>query len=275
MASAPPVPRSPSFDFSSAPRRWLAGDPVATHLVNAVNLLFPAGERFFVRSVHRHLEQVRVCTNGPELLARARGFEKQEGHHARAHEQWFAALEAQGFEVRGFLAAYQGFCYGAIEKVAPASLSLSVTAAAEHFTALMARDALALGVLERAHPELKRLLLWHAAEELEHKSVAFDVLEAVAPGYPLRAAGMVLAATLLGGLWTAAALALLWQERRLPGEAAQSQQQAGGRRPGSVREILARVFLRGVVDYLRPGFHPDQIDDAPLFEGFLASAGLS
>ena len=184
-APAPPVPRSPRFEFSAAPRRWLAGDPVATHLVNAVNLLFPAGERFFVRSVHRHLERAL----DPALLARAKGFEKQEGHHARAHEQWFAALEAQGFRVRGFLGAYQGVCFGAIEKVAPAALALSVTAAAEHFTALMARDALALGVLDRAWPELKRLLLWHAAEELEHKSVAFDVLGAVAPGYPLRAAG--------------------------------------------------------------------------------------
>jgi predicted metal-dependent hydrolase len=272
MAHAAPVPRSPSFDFSSAPRRWLAGDPVATHLVNAVNLLFPAGERFFVRSVHRHLPRVA----DPALLARARGFEKQEGHHARAHEQWFAALEAQGFEVRGLLAAYQGLCYGALEKVAPAALSLSVTAAAEHFTALMARDALALGVLERASPELKRLLLWHAAEELEHKSVAFDVLAAVAPGYPLRAAGMLLAGPLLGGLWAAAALALLWQERRLPCEpAAPRLEQQAGRRPGSVREIFARVFLRGVLDYLRPGFHPDEIDDAPLFEGFLANAGLS
>ena len=40
---------------------------------------------------------------------------------------------------------------------------------------------------------MREMLAWHAAEEIEHKAVAFDVLQAVAPSYALRMAGLFFA----------------------------------------------------------------------------------
>ena len=42
-----------NFPFADAevPRWWLYGNPVMTHMANGLNLLFPPGERFFIRSV--------------------------------------------------------------------------------------------------------------------------------------------------------------------------------------------------------------------------------
>ena len=51
-------PRSPRFDFREVPRHWLASSGLATHIANGANLLFPSGERFFVRSVRHYLPQL-------------------------------------------------------------------------------------------------------------------------------------------------------------------------------------------------------------------------
>lgn len=50
------------------------------------------------------------------------------------------------------------------------------TVAAEHVTAVMAHYALSEPTALRSVPDsLRNLFLWHAIEEIEHKSVAFDV----------------------------------------------------------------------------------------------------
>src|SRR5687767_14902222 len=101
----PPItPRNPAFDFSAVPRRWFGGLALPTHLSNGVNLLFPLGERFFVRSV-RYFEQ--AIADDPALLAAVRGFYGQEGRHSQAHERLFSTLRAQGFEIDTFLRFYK------------------------------------------------------------------------------------------------------------------------------------------------------------------------
>ena len=282
-AHAPLEARSPRLSFAGVPRHWFAGDRTATHVANAVNLLFPAGERFFVRSVHRFAARIRDA----ELKERVRGFSQQEGHHARTHEEWFAALEAQGFEVDAFLAVYQRICFGVIERLSPAKLSLATTAAAEQFTALLARDVIANDIFKHSAPALRQLLMWHSAEELEHKSVAFDVLQAVAPGWAWRAAGMAMGATLLGTFWAAAFAMLNLQDNQLENEPRESLRgKLGKTAPEELdgihammrerrRKLLARVFFGGIKDYLRPSFHPDEIDDSALARHAIAEAGMA
>src|SRR5438067_763887 len=99
----PPItPRKPTFGFADLPRHWFAGLAIPTHMVNGVNLLFPAGERFFVRAVYHYLDRIA----DPDLRAAIRGFGGQEGRHAKAHEEYFATLRVQGYEIDGFLRRY-------------------------------------------------------------------------------------------------------------------------------------------------------------------------
>src|SRR5262249_40250823 len=50
-----PTPRNPKFQFGTeVPKNWLGGNAFATHLANSLNLVFPAGERSFVRSVRKY-----------------------------------------------------------------------------------------------------------------------------------------------------------------------------------------------------------------------------
>lgn len=262
----PVVPRRVEHPFaeSDIPRYWLADDAVATHVSNGVNLLFPAGERFFVRSV-RHFED-RVTD--PELREQVRGFYGQEGRHAREHERFFDVLREQGYALDRFIEAFdRSVRY--FESRLPRELSLAATAAAEHFTALMAAGAFEERDLENfAHPVMRDLLLWHAAEEIEHKSVAFDVLREVDPRYRVRVAGMLVASLYLATWWTLGTAMLLRQDgigflefrRRL-------KRLRGGL---SQRRIGRDVFARGIRAYLRRDFHPWEVDDLHLAVDYLA-----
>ena len=63
---------------------------------------------------------------------------------------------------------------------------------------------------------MRRLLLWHAAEEIEHKAVAFDVLCAGQSATPCGwRAGRGLDDP--GTFWFSGTCLLLWQESRLRG----------------------------------------------------------
>jgi predicted metal-dependent hydrolase len=260
-------PRAVQISFDEVPRRWFGGIALASHLVNGVNLLFPAGERFFVRSVRRYLDRI----DDPILEEQVKGFFGQEGRHAHAHERYFEALEAQGYEIRRFLRIYERIAFGFIEPIAPPALRLAATVALEHYTAILAEHALRENFLDYAHPAMQALLRWHAAEEIEHKAVAFDVLRRVNPSYGLRMAGLAVATLCLGGFWLAATAMLLWQDRRRGRRDALRQWREVSRR----RLIGEGLFLRGIREYTRRDFHPSQIDNLELAREYLAAAGLA
>jgi predicted metal-dependent hydrolase len=269
MTANIPTPRTVKPDFALVPRHWLGKSRIATHIANGVNLLFPAGERFFVRSVYRYLDQIK----DPELLARVKGFAGQEGRHASAHETFFRALEEQGFELKQFLRVYQWLAYGVIERFSPPMLRLSTTVACEHFTAMLAEGVLRDGLLEQlADPALQELLLWHAAEEIEHKSVAFDVLQSINPSYAWRMGGLALATVCLGGFWIAATAALLRQDKKLGPEEASA---IPVRELMKRRKLLRETFVSGIKQYMRRDFHPNQNDNCALAEKYLQRANLT
>jgi uncharacterized protein len=242
------TPRPFDVDLSDVPRHWMAGHPMPTHIANGVNLLFPVGERFFVRSVKAYLDQIE----DPQLRADVRGFFGQEGRHANAHDRFNQVLRDQGFEIDVFLERYERALRALEKKMSPA-LRLSTTAAVEHYTAIMAEGVFAGGLLDQAALPMKTLLAWHAMEEIEHRSVAFDVLQKINPSYWLRLAGLAVATTTLAGFWVWAAIALIRQDETRKTAA---PFMATAKRPPIVR----RVFLRGIRAYIRPSFHPKDAD---------------
>ena len=259
-------PRVMGFEFDEDfPRFWVAGAAVPTHMANALHLIFPMGERFFVRSVRKY----EASITDPELRAQIKGFYAQEGSHAREHERVFALIEAQGYDIRRFLGVYRKLAYAFIERVSPAKLRLAATAALEHYTAIMAENALEHGLVDRVHPAMRSLLLWHACEEIEHKAVAYDVLQAVAPSYALRVAGMVMATSTLIGFWFLGTAMLLRQEQGLGLREVLRQLKTSSKE----NPLGRKVFLRGLREYLRRDFHPWKTDNLHLARTYLAQVG--
>lgn len=274
------TPRKRRHDFADVPRHWFGGRAGMTHVANGANLLFPAGERFFVRSVRRYLD---VIGEDPELLKAVRGFAGQEGTHAREHERNFDMLREQGYELDRFLKIYEETAYKVIEGLSSPELRLSATAACEHFTALLGEQALRYRTLEQAHPVMRDMLLWHAAEELEHKAVAYNVLQRVNPSYALRVAGLAVAASCLGAFWLAGSTMLMRQDgvgplkvlRELREARAEGNAQRMARDPEAESvepSILGGVFMRGILSYLKPDFHPDNEDNYHLAERYFSES---
>lgn len=248
------------LNFDAIPRHWFSGNAWVTQVANGLNLVFPAGERFFIRSVKHYLPQL----TDPKLRARVRAFFGQEGAHGHAHEQAFEVLERQGFEVQRWLRWYEKLAFERLEPRFPPSVRLATTVALEHFTATLAERAFTTDFLDHADPAMRKLLRWHAAEEIEHKSVAFDVFEAVDGRYHIRVVGLLIAAIGLMAFWRSATAMLLAQETSLSAEELkrlEAEAKANGHSEG--------FLLESILAYLRPGFHPDDHDNYHLAERFL------
>jgi len=188
----------------------------------------------------------------------AKQFALQEGQHAHQHERFFDCLRSQGYRIDGFLRRFHRFAQLS-NRYVPAALRLAVTAGAEHYTAVLGAGAIEdFDRLERAHPTMRQLIVWHATEEIEHKSVAFDVLRATHPGYLLRIAGFLVATIVIAG-WTAAGIRMLVRQEGMPrGEFAEHRRREM-RENGARAEARIRAGLRA---YFRRDFHPDRFDGA-------------
>lgn len=259
-----PVPRAFDGDLTKVPRHWLAGNAAATAISNGINMLFPHGERFFVRSVHHFLADIK----DPELRTQVKAFFKQEGHHAKAHDDFNDVLRTHGFKVDAFLERYRAISAWIEERVPP-KLNLAGTAAAEHYTAILAEGAFTRGILDSLHPTMQQLLAWHAAEEIEHKAVAYDVLQEIDPSYATRIAGLAYATVMLGMFWAWATTMLLRQERLgLRGTLREL------RKMRSDDPIIRRVFIAGIKQYIRRDFHPRNNANDNLAAAWFAQRGL-
>jgi predicted metal-dependent hydrolase len=164
-------PRNVTFELADkAPRWWNGGDPIATAFFNSLSVSFPSGEAFFIRSV-RHFRNAMPAALKPQID----DFIRQEAAHSREHASFNDLARKAGYDISESEADVTARL--AVAKDKPALIQLAMTVALEHFTAIMAHAALkdADRHLRSMPPEIAALWKWHAIEEIEHKSVAYDV----------------------------------------------------------------------------------------------------
>ncbi|MEJ7599977.1 MAG: metal-dependent hydrolase [Kofleriaceae bacterium] len=251
-----------AFDPEAVPRDWFAGDAFTSTFMDALSLLFPEGEKFFVESVKQHRE---LATGA--LAAAVTGFIGQEAMHGREHRAFNDMLVGHGYaqapEVdRGL----RRFLKRVRHTLAPRS-QLAVTCALEHFTAILAEGLLGdARMRDDMHAAVRGLWLWHALEESEHKAVAFDVYCAAHGGYARRIGIMLLTTAVFFG-YVSVVHARLMATRGIVW------------RPWRWARGLTRMwiwpahFTRLVPAYLayyRPGFHPNDRDTSVLLDAWRA-----
>jgi predicted metal-dependent hydrolase len=236
--------------------RWtVKGDPIFSHFVTTLSAVFPRGEEFFVATVREHRG---VCADDPVLKAQVKGFIGQEAMHGREHRRLNDRLAELGYYTADAEKAIDRAVSG-ILRLRPRTLPLAVTAAAEHLTGIFAEvvldDQISREVLF-GHPDIQSLVTWHALEELEHKNVAFDVLQRAGGGYVVRALGFFLTITVLGGSVVGSWARARIRDRRHIGPVERRRFLKNLRR----QKLLSLWSLRRLFRYLRPGFHPDDMN---------------
>lgn len=253
--------RNLRFSMEDVPKHWHGRGRAVTIFFDALSIFFPEGERFFVEAVRAHERGL-----SEELLAEARRFAAQEGIHGREHDGYNAHLARHGYPVEELEQKVKLLLKFARRRL-PRKAQLGVTCALEHFTGMMA--LLLLGDprnLEGAHPAMRELWRWHAAEESEHKTVPFDVFRAAGGSEFLRVRTMLVTTAFF---WTKVLqhqIVLM----RADGCLFSGKEWASLFRflfiePGGMRTIFW-TWLR----YFKPGFHPRDLDDGELLDAWRA-----
>lgn len=166
------------------PRHWCGGDPFRTALFNALSMSFPVGEQFFIDSVREGLKLLPEEQQAAHK-AEVQGFIGQEATHRRIHALFNGHLEQQGL-VNHWAPRIQKRMK-ILDGVDPRH-PLAITAANEHFTAILAEWLLSHPeVFGQTEERLKTMWLWHSAEEAEHKNTAFDLYQTLDGSYKWRA----------------------------------------------------------------------------------------
>ncbi len=267
MTSEPLEIRNLRFDLAGVPRYWHGGRRSVTLFLNNLSLFFPPGERFFIQSV-----KAQACRVEDEKLLRdIKLFSGQEGVHSREHVAYNRMIESQGYPAQALEKRVERILRFAA-RVLPGSSQLAVTCALEHFTALMAELLLAdERLLEGAHPAMAALWRWHAAEENEHKAVAFDVYQTIRGSYVVRAHTMFVVTLVFWALVVAQQVRLM----SVDGCLFSFKEWAALVRflfvePGGMGRIV-----RPYLSYYRPGFHPWDHDNQALLDAWKAELGRS
>jgi predicted metal-dependent hydrolase len=179
------------FDFSGdIPFQWQPSNPDFAHMANAVGVLAIAFEKFIVAQVR----EAKPLITDREPAEEAEAFLRQEAQHARAHRLHAQALVSQ----------YPGLQQTIDEAVAsfdnlratrPLKFQLAYTADLEAtFTPIFKLMLDHEDVLFRAGDQrVASLFVWHFVEEVEHRSSALLIYNAVIgePWYRLRVAPAV------------------------------------------------------------------------------------
>ena len=252
--------RRPGFDYKEDyGRYWFKDNILLTHMLNSLHIVFPAGERFFINSLKTFEKEIK-----DEILRkRIKNFIGQETQHGMQHEKFWDLLEKQGLKPEEYATWYSEHAYKYVqlntEGLLGEEISLAVTAALEHYTAALAEVVTELDVWDDMPNEIANLLKWHALEELEHKSVSYDVLETVKLSYTMRTLGLVIGSLSLGYYTAAGMLHFLKMDENKSIFKIVTDLPAFLQTFGTVGLKVVPIVLK----YLAPGFHPDQVSHEP------------
>jgi len=259
----PILPRDREYDIArSLEGDWFDNHPFKTAWFNAMSITFPLGEKFFIDSVRHFSDQI----DDPKLNEDVRGFCGQEGFHRREHQRYNETLcQKRGYQLEVMEGRLEKNIQRAYKFLSPLE-RLAATAALEHITAILAESALSEDnpMIDNTDSAMQALWQWHAAEELEHKSVAFDVYRAAGGTEKIRKRAMrqstffLLVDVMMGLVHMLRKDKKLWN-LRLWTEGWKFLFFKGG--------ILRRVWP-AYKEYYRDGFHPWDRDTRPLLQSW-------
>ncbi len=248
---------SRKFKFKLEPvktRYWLNNSAVKTLHANTLTTGIPFGERFFIGCVTPYIKHIKC----PLLKKNATEFARQEINHSKEHLKLYAKsvkpfypkLKANGNFYQK-LSALVGFLVGN-------RIRLAMVAAMEHNTAVAAD-------LYLSHPELllgaddkiTALWRWHFIEEIEHRTVAFDIFKASGGNYLQRAFGFFISMVLLIIAFCNCFFHMAIYDKLVfkPSFYVESFHFFWG------KEGILRRLAWPILSYLRPGFHPAKVKE--------------
>lgn len=219
------IARKVQFDWSKTELDWIPGQPFASYFINEINMILPAGEFWFCKLYNKALPLVTDA----KLREDVQLFIRQEAMHARGHGSAVKEyLAARGLSVDRNMRIMdwlfeQPLADAPFGRKLPKAVEkrwlvfrLGLIAAIEHMTCVLGTYALHNRQWDAAgaDPTLLDLIRWHGAEEVEHRSVAFDLYRHLGGGYLSRYYLATIAVPLIFALWADGAAHIMGQDHR-------------------------------------------------------------
>lgn len=181
--------RTIPFPFEDGiPPVWNAAMPEWSHMVNGASLVMPYLEPFLIKNLREALPQIEDA----DLREDVRGFVGQEAQHYTNHRRYNEMLKRNGYPE---LALVEEAMTRGYKRLSARALNWRLAYTAGFETMTIGLTEWLINDREKlfrdANPVVASLVLWHMVEETEHKSVAFDVFQAVSGSYLLRVFGLI------------------------------------------------------------------------------------
>lgn len=254
-ADRPRVTRRLRFEYSEDfDPHWHPLLPELACVANSVSMMMPHAEPYVAKSVRATTDHL-----DPDLAIEVRSFVAEELQHHAQHRRFndvilrdqpslrrldrlmswtFARLSARSVAFNaGFAAGFETIAY-AVARWVEARLG---------------------DLFDGADDEAATLFLWHLAEEVGHKTIAFDAFHQVSGKRRTYVAAMTTAMVLLGFFAAVGTVQMLWHQRRILRPIAHWRM---------LRWTLSFLFelLPAMVVSALPGHHPSNLVD-PSFYG--------
>lgn len=268
--------RDVQFDWAKLPLHYVPNEPFATHVLNVLHLLLPAGEEFFVEVFKKTLPLIK----DDQLRLDVQGFIGQESVHSQAHSAVLDHFAAQGVDVTPYTDQIKWLFERLLGDRPRRSLrrqhswlleQVSFVSAIEHYTAILGEWILNAPAHDAIGTDRTMLdmLRWHGAEEVEHKAVAFDTMKHLRAGYWRQVRAQLVVTPAMLWLWIRGVRFMYSVDPQLPpGIKPHWRDYFHAARRGLVPGPMR--FIRVVGDYYRPGFHPSQLGGLGLAIDYLA-----
>ncbi|MCG8669437.1 MAG: metal-dependent hydrolase [Pseudomonadales bacterium] len=239
------------FNESKAAKYCWNNNAWGSAYIMTFSALIPAGERFVIEAVREFRDKI----DDDELKARVTGLIGQEATHSKVHEEFNNMYDLKGFPINELERLGERVFVDFLYKRLPKKTSLAMACAIEHVTAIMAEDAFGHNpeMLELFDDVARDFLTWHLLEELEHKSVAYDLYEEVDGGYLHRVLSFLL-------IWSIAVPIGLYSVDKILKTPSFSQGKKNNRRGAAFFSKSFLSFSPNFLAYFRRDFHPDKID---------------
>ncbi|RJO69986.1 metal-dependent hydrolase [Nocardia panacis] len=270
--------RNVRFDWTDTPLRWMPTEPIGSHVINALNLLLPEGERMFCATYSEALPYVKDDKLREAML----GFIGQESMHAETHDKVLnEVLAVHGIDPEPYVRQAEYLFRNTLgsrgdETVAGRQMlveRLAFIAALEHFFAYLG-DWVLNADLEKfdADPGVADLFRWHGAEEVEHRHVAHDVASYFDVGYLRRAAVMTVTFPIFLILIGRGAKFLVHQDATLPnmGYPRLVLRIFGSMWRGALPGVPS--LLRSALSTFKPGYTPESVGSTAQAVAYLAQS---
>lgn len=170
------VLNTPRLTDEGIEKYWFDNNPSLTHFMSAVSVLFPEGERYFMKSMNHYRNQL-----SQETIKELNLFCKQEINHGRLHETLNKKLESlTSSMLLSKLENRTGKALNLASKFLSKKQQLCVTVCLEHITGIMGDQLLRRkDITDLMAGDIKDCYIYHGTEELDHCNVSFDIYEEV------------------------------------------------------------------------------------------------